>query len=174
MQYVSPWNMKDGTPVMLRPIRPEDEPLMVKFHQALSDRSVYLRYFYPFKLEQRVGHERLTRLCFLDYDSEMAMLADHVAPETGEHEILGIGRLTKLHGKNAAEVAVLVRDQYQRRGLGIELLRRLVQVARDERLDSVHAYMLAENLEMQALMNKVGFRIGPSEDPAVLFALLKL
>jgi acetyltransferase len=127
--------MKDGTPVTLRPMRPEDEPLMVKFHEALSERSVFLRYFQLSKLSQRVAHDRLRRICFLDYDREMAIVADHALPGTGEHEILAIGRLSKLHGRSTAEMALLVRDQYQRRGLGIELLRRLIQVGRDEHLD---------------------------------------
>jgi acetyltransferase len=173
-QYVSPWTMKDGTCVTLRPIRPEDEPLMVKFHEALSERSVYLRYFGFEKLDQRVAHSRLMRMCFLDYDREMALLAERIAPEGGEHEILAIGRMSKLHGRNAGEVAFLVRDQYHRRGLGSELSRRLVRIARDERLDSLHAYMLQENVEMRALVQKQGFRISVTEDPAILFAVLDL
>ena len=173
-QYVSPWTMKDGTPVTLRPIRPEDEPLMVKFHGALSERSVFLRYFQLSKLSQRVAHDRLRRICFLDYDREIAIVADHAVPDTGEHEILAIGRLSKLHGRNAGEVALLVRDQYQHRGLGIELLRRLIQVARDEHLDSVQAYMLRENIEMRGLIDKLGFRVGPADEAGVHLASLSL
>jgi acetyltransferase len=174
VQYVSPWKMKDGTPVTIRPIRPEDEPLMVKFHEALSERSVYLRYFHITKLSQRVAHDRLTRICFLDYDREIALLADRVVPDGGEHEVLAIGRMTKLHDSNSAEIAFLVRDQFQRRGLGSELLRRLVQIARDERLESIVAYVLEENTEMQSLFRKLGFRISPTGDPANLCATLDL
>jgi acetyltransferase len=174
MQYVSPWTMKDGTPVTLRPIRPEDEPLMVKFHEALSERSVFLRYFQLSKLSQRVAHDRLRRICFLDYDREIAIVADHTVPDTGEHEILAIGRLSKLHGRSAAEVALLVRDQYQHRGLGIELLRRLIQVARDEHLDSVQAYMLRENIEMRGLIEKLGFRVQPADETGVHLTTLSL
>ena len=68
--------MKDGNEVVIRPIRPEDEPLMVEFHEKLSERSVYLRYFQPLKLRQRTAHERLTRICFIDYDREMALVAE--------------------------------------------------------------------------------------------------
>ena len=123
-----PWTMKDGTPVTIRPIRPEDEPLMVRFHETLSERSVYLRYFHLMNLEQRIAHERLTRICFIDYDREMALVAERRNPETGEREILGVGRLSKIHGTNEAEVAVLVSDQWQGRGLGKELLARLLLV----------------------------------------------
>jgi acetyltransferase len=174
VQYVSPWTMKDGNRVTLRPIRSEDEPLMVKFHEALSERSVFLRYFQLSKLSQRVAHDRLRRICFLDYDREIALVADHTAPDTGEHEILAIGRLSKLHGRNAAEVALLVRDEYQHRGLGIELLRRLIQIARDEHLDSVQAYMLRENVEMRGLIEKLGFRVEPADEDGVHFTSLSV
>ena len=117
----------------IRPIRPEDEPLMVKFHETLSERSVYLRYFQPMKLSQRTAHERLTRICFIDYDREMALVrADAI--RHGEREILGVGRLTKIHGTNDGEVAVLISDKYQGRGLGKELLARLLIVGADEKL----------------------------------------
>jgi acetyltransferase len=173
VQYVSPWKMKDGTPATVRPIRPEDEPMLVKFHQSLSERSVYFRYFHAAKLSQRIAHERLTRVCFLDYDRDIALLAE---PATGPQgrEILGIARMSKSHGHNTAEVAVLISDKFQRRGLGIELLRRLLDVARDEHLDGVHAYILDENVEMRALMRKVGFKVAPTDDPTVLYAALGL
>ncbi|MBI3989657.1 MAG: GNAT family N-acetyltransferase, partial [candidate division NC10 bacterium] len=158
-QYVTLWTMKDGTPVTIRPIRPEDEPLMVKFHETLSERSVYFRYFQTLNLSRRVAHERLTRMCFIDYDREMALVADHKDPETGVHEILGVGRLIKLHGTNEAEFAILVSDQFQGRGLGTELLRRLLQVGRDERLRRITAVILPENREMQRTCEKLGFRL---------------
>src|SRR6185503_15897865 len=99
-QYVTRWNLKNGTSVTIRPIRPEDEPLMVKFHQTLSERSVYYRYFTPLRVEQRVAHERLARLCFIDYEREMALVVEHKNPKTDAREILGVGRLSKLHRAN--------------------------------------------------------------------------
>ena len=174
IQYVSPWVLKNGTPVVIRPIRPEDETLMPDFHKAVSERSVYFRYFHAAKLDQRVAHERLIRMCFLDYDREMALLGDRTDPATGKHEILGIGRLSKLHGTNSAEVALIVRDQVQRQGLGIEIVRRLIQVARDERIGTLVAYMLQENIEMQGLLRRAGFHLAASDDPAILLATLAL
>src|ERR1700674_4374856 len=76
LQYVSRWQMKDGAAVVIRPIRPEDEPQMVGFHGSLSEESVYLRYFHMAKLSTRVAHERLIRKCFIDYDREMALVAE--------------------------------------------------------------------------------------------------
>jgi acetyltransferase len=140
-QYVAPWTMKDGNQVTIRPIRPEDEPLMVKFHETLSDRSVYLRYFCSLSLSRRVAHERLLRICFGDYDREMALVAERTDPGTGERRIIAVGRMNKLHAGNEAEVAVLVSDQYQKLGLGNELLRRVIQIARDEKLSRVSAEM---------------------------------
>jgi acetyltransferase len=173
-QYVSPWTMKEGTGVTIRPIRPEDEPLMAKFHEALSERSVYLRYFHYSKLDQRVAHDRLVRMCFLDYDREIALLVECAAPGSDASEIIAIGRLSKLSGSRDAEIAFLVRDQYQRRGLGAELLRRLVQIARDEHLEHLLAYMLLENTEMQALVRKAGFLLAETKDPSVLCASLEI
>ncbi len=117
-RYVSRWTMKDGTQVTIRPIRLEDEPLMVKFHESLSDRSVHLRYFSSFSLSARTAPERLLRVCFLDYDREMVLVADHNDPSSGTHEILGVGRLTKLRGTNDAEVAVLAPTDASSAGWG--------------------------------------------------------
>jgi acetyltransferase len=82
--------------VTIRPIRPEDEPLMVKFHETLSERSVYYRYFQALKLSRCVAHEQLTRACFIDYDRDMALVADYENLETGTHEILALGQLSSL------------------------------------------------------------------------------
>lgn len=158
-QYVTPWQLNDGTPITIRPIRPEDEPLIVQFHQTLSEESVYLRYFSLMKLSRRIAHERLTRICFIDYDREMALVADYKNPQTGEHEILGVARLSKMHGINEGEFAMLISDPYQRRGLGTELLQRIIQVGRQEKLTRITADILAENVPMQKVAEKVGFHL---------------
>ena len=158
-QYVVPYRMNDGTEVVIRPIRPEDEPLAIKFHETLSERSVYLRYFHMVKLSQRVSHERMTRICFIDYDREMALIADYKNPATGKHELIGVGRLSKLHGNNEAEFSMLISDPFQHRGLGTEILRRVLQVGRDEKLLRITAQMLMDNQEMQHLCEKSGFTL---------------
>ena len=173
-QYVSPWTMIDGTQVTIRPIRPEDEPLMVKFHETLSDRSVYLRYFCSLSLSRRVAHERLLRICFGDYDREMVLVAERTDTDSGERQIIGVGRMNKLHSRNEAEVAALVTDKYQRMGLGHELLRRVVEIARDEKVAQASAEMLADNIAMQAVFRRLGFTIRADEDMTSLRALLDL
>jgi acetyltransferase len=156
-QYVSPWKMKDGAQILIRPIRPEDEPAMIAFHETLSERSVYLRYFHMEKLSERVAHDRLIQKCFIDYDREMALIAVRALAGGGE-EILAIGRLSKNAGSREAEVAVLVTDKYQRQGLGMEIVRRLIVVARDDKLESIEANTLPENIAMRALASGLGFK----------------
>ncbi|HAB19613.1 MAG TPA: bifunctional acetate--CoA ligase family protein/GNAT family N-acetyltransferase [Verrucomicrobiota bacterium] len=170
--YRTHWKLRDGTPVTIRPILPEDEPLMVKFHQTLSDRSVYLRYFTSLKLDQRIAHERLSRICFIDYDCAMVLVAERRDPKGAESEILGIGRLEKLHGTNEAEFALTVSDRWQGRGLGTQLLKLLVQIGRDEKLERLVATLLLDNRTMRHVASKVGFKFqhGPlaTEERAVL------
>jgi acetyltransferase len=174
LQYVSNWTMKDGTQVTIRPIRPEDETLMVKFHETLSDRSVYLRYFSSLSLRRRVAHERLLRICFGDYDREMVLVAERIDPDMAERRIVGVGRMTKFHAKNEAEVAALVSDQYQNQGLGLELIRRVVEIARDEKVAVCSAEMLADNIAMQAVFRQLGFRFSNDEDMTSMRAVLEL
>ena len=173
-EYVAAWTMKDGNQVTIRPIRPEDEPLMVKFHETLSDRSVYLRYFCSLSLSRRVEHERLLRICFGGYDREMVLVAERGDRGTEKPRIIAIGRMNKLHAGNEAEVAVLVSDQYQKLGLGNELLRRVVRIARDEKLSRVSAEMLTDNVAMQVIMKHLGFRLRASEDLTSVRAYLDL
>ncbi len=171
-QYVSSWVTKTGTQVLIRPIRPEDEPALAKFHEGLSDRSVYLRYFHMEKLSERVAHERLLRKCFIDYDREMALVAESTGADP--REILGIGRLTKASGTAQGEVAVLVADDHQKEGIGTELLRHLIGIARDEKLRSLEANLLAENAGMSALGAHFGFISQPSPNASHLRTVLNL
>ncbi len=172
-RYVSEWTMKNGEPVTIRPVRPEDEPLMIDFHKKLSDRSVYLRYFQALKLTQRTAHERLTRICFIDYDREMALVAECKKPD-GTAEIAAVGRLSKIHGRPQAELAAIVQDQFHGKGLGIEICRRLIQVARDQHLTEVQANMLGENREMQNLLKKLGFRLTTDIEDNLVLGILVL
>jgi acetyltransferase len=173
-RYVGPWTAKDGTPVVIRPIRPEDEPLMAKFHGTLSERSIYLRYFHMENLSTRIAHERLIQKCFIDYDREMALVADFHNPGTGEHEILAVGRLTKMPGEQEAEVGVLVSDAWQGRGLGTELLERLISVGRNEKLERIVANILPENEPMRSLAKHFAFQPRPTDDPSLIVATLDL
>src|ERR671911_1569813 len=174
-QYVSPAETKNGTPIIVRPIRPEDEPLMVRFHESLSERSVYMRYFHAMNLTRRTAHERLTRICFIDYDREMALVAEGTSPETGEPEILGVSRLSRNHSVlDEAEFSLLVNDASQRQGVGTVLLEKILEVARDEGLHRLIAEILPENRAMQHLSRKFGFHLRHDVKGGVIRADLDL
>jgi acetyltransferase len=161
--YVTPWKLKDGTPTIIRPIRPEDEPLLVKFHETLTERSVYFRYFHKLNLSDRVAHDRLTRICFNDYDREIALVVDRKDPKTGERAIVGVARLSQEPGANKGEFAIVISDHLQKQGLGTQLMKLLLQVGRNEKLSQITADILPENEEMQKVCQKLGFRL--SRDP---------
>ena len=163
-QYVTTLALKDNTPIMVRPIRPEDEPALVRFHQALSDRTVHLRYFHPMKLSARIAHDRLLRVVFSDYDREMVVVVERLGTTPQNREILGVGRLSRrrfagAEGGGEAEFAVLISDQWQNRGLGSRLLSHLLAVARAEGMTRVTADILPDNKEMQRVCEKLGFRL---------------
>jgi acetyltransferase len=171
-QYVRPWTLRDGTAVTIRPIRPEDEPLVVAVHRTLSEESIYFRYFHMMALSARIAHERLIRICFTDYDREMALVVDRRDPASGEHSLLAVGRLSRLHGRDEAEFALLVSDPHQHQGLGSELLRLLVQIGRDEGLRRISAEILRDNRAMQRICERLGFTL--RETPEVVRAWLDL
>jgi len=165
---------KNGRPVTFRPIKPEDEPLLVKFHQTLSDRSIHHRFFGRVELSERTAHERLTRICFNDYDREIALVIEYLNPETKEKEVLGVGRLSKLHGRNEATFTTLISDSWHGQGLGTELLKRLVEIGRTEKLARISAHMLGDNIKMQTIARKVGFEFQMGANPNEVLAEIQL
>ncbi|HEX4227406.1 MAG TPA: bifunctional acetate--CoA ligase family protein/GNAT family N-acetyltransferase [Bryobacteraceae bacterium] len=160
--------LKDGTKLTIRPIRPEDEPQLVRFHATLSEQSVYRRYFYLMNLESRVRHERLTRMCFIDYDRQMAFVAEK------QGEIIGVGRLIKHPFQREAEIAVVVSDSEQRRGIGSALMNRLTDFARNEGLDMLTASVLVDNGPMRKLLEKHGFMFSMGNDIDLLEGKLRI
>ena len=162
-QYTWSWDSADHTRFILRPIRPEDEPLVIAFHHQLSEQTVYRRYLSPIKLNSRISHERLIGKCFIDYDREIALVAE--CNENGADTcIAGIARLIRDHTGDCAEVAFVVADKYQHRGLGTRLLEGAVEIARQEGIGELQGMMLAENENMRSLFARVGFRFsGPQE-----------
>ncbi len=159
IKYVGAFTLKNGQEVTIRPIRPEDEPLLVKFHEKLSDATVYGRYFQPLNLSQRVAHERLTRICFIDYAREMALVAEH-KDENGERHILGVSRLTKVHGLSEGHFSIIITDDYQHMGLGTELVRRIIDVAKAENVKHLSAEMMPSCGDMRRVCEKNGFKVG--------------
>ncbi|MGC8625487.1 MAG: GNAT family N-acetyltransferase [Phycisphaerae bacterium] len=171
-QYVHTIKTDDGQSILLRPIMPQDEPLIVKFHQSLSTETVRNRFYNVMKLEDRIAHERLVRVCMNDYDREIALVAQSSRPD-GTAEIVGVSRLSKIRGTNEAEASVVVADAWQSRGIGTALLEEAVKIARIEGVSHLFATALAENLEVQhVLTKKLGFKVtSETQGPTVHFEL---
>jgi len=172
-RYSGTWKTKSGELITIRPILPEDEPYLAKFHTTLSDRTVYMRYLQPMMLTDRVLHERLARLCHCDYDREIALIAEDKTAE-GEQRILGVGRLSKLHGKEEARLSVLVGDPFQGTGIGSQLIRQIVEVAKGEHMRRLTATLTPDNTVMQHIFQKLGFSLEPSTDAKLLLAKIDL
>jgi acetyl coenzyme A synthetase (ADP forming)-like protein len=173
VEYVDTWKMKNGEGVIIRPIRPEDEPLIAEFHETLSDRTVYFRYLSALKLSTRIAHERLVRICFIDYARQIALVV------VRENRIIAVGRLYKdsqayARGKREAEFALVVSDGFQGQGIGKELLRRLIGIARKEGVETMFGEISAENQTMQAICRSMGFRISRDFEDTTVMARLRL
>lgn len=143
--------LRGGGSVAIRPIRPEDEAKMARFHRTLSENSVFYRYAGFLKLDARVAHERLSRLCVVDRGREMALVAER------DGEIVAVARLVRIPGTADAEFALVVSDEYQRRGLGRAMLQRLFVVGRDWGIDRIVAEILPDNAPMRSLCRQLGF-----------------
>lgn len=165
--------LRDGTRVTLRPIRPDDEARMAVFHAGLSPRSVYQRYFHLESLEQRIAHHRLALACRIDPATGVAVVAEHDG--AAGPEILALGRLTFADPPGSAEMALLVVDAWQRRGLGHAMMKALLAAARAHGVAVVRGDLLADNDAMHALVRSVGFVVrSVAGDARVLRAELEL
>ncbi|MFP5228162.1 MAG: GNAT family N-acetyltransferase [Acidobacteriota bacterium] len=158
VQYAGPWKSRSGAEMLLRPIRPEDEPLIVAFHDRLSEKTVVQRYFTSLDLSARTAHERLTRICFIDYDRELALVAEVNDPVRGK-VIAGVSRMIRQDHGQAATLAAVIADDFQGQGLGEELMRRALAAARSEGVAQVLIYFLPENTRMEKLSRKLGFAL---------------
>jgi acetyltransferase len=138
--------------------------MIARFHGRLSEQTVYSRYLQASRLDERVAHDRLVRICFNDYDRSLALVAEG-RTEAGQSEISAVARLVMSRDGQEAELALLVEDGYQGQGLGKEMVRRLQQVATDEGLQKVVAHILPSNEAMQALCRGLGFRLHPEAGP---------
>ena len=146
---------------------------MVKFHATLSDRTVYMRYLQPMLLQERVIHDRLSRICHSDYDRELPLVAETIA-EDGEHNIIGVVRLSKIHGTDAARLSILVGDPVQGKGLGSEMVRRAIDIAKREHITRINATVTADNQMMLHVFNKLGFQIASNSSTEFVSATLDL
>jgi acetyltransferase len=120
-----------------------------------------------------VEHERLVRICFASYDRGFALVAERKNPESGQTEVLGVGRFSAITAMEA-EAAVLVSDQWHGRGLGTELLASVARVARAEKFKTLSGEILRDNIATQAIFRKAGFKLQSMDDPSSVSAVLQL
>ncbi len=162
-KYMWDYTLANGKRVLLRPIRPEDEPLIARFHGRLSEQTVYSRYLKATLLDQRVTHDRLVRICFNDYDRSLALVAEGKSTEWGPPDIFAVARLILSRDGQEAELALLVEDSFQGQGLGKEMVRRLQQIATVEGLQKVVAHIVPSNKAMQAVCRGLGFHLSEEQ-----------
>lgn len=151
-KYVSKWKLKDGKPVLLRPIKPEDEERFKRLFLSLSPETMRFRFF---QIIKDIPHETMTRYCNIDYDREVAIVAEF--PQS--KEVIGAARLIVEPNMKNAEFAVLVSDHWQGKGLGVKLMDYVMQLARDMKLHSIYGLVIYDNYKMLKLMEKLGFNV---------------
>ncbi len=163
VEYVTTGAIRNGKAVTIRPVRPEDEIRMIRFHRTLSSDTVYFRYLRLLSLDQRIRHERLSQMCFVDYDRQMGLVATAKKDEASDEDILAIARFVRLHDAKNADFAVVVSDQYQGMGLGRLVMEHLIRIARLEGLEKLTGIIHPENTPMLRLCSRLGFTL--SKDP---------
>jgi acetyltransferase len=164
-KYVAIRHLKNNTQVLLRPIKPEDEERFNEFMKSLSLESMRFRFF---NLIKEMSHETLTRYCNLDYDREIAVVAEL---QNNNKPIIGAVRLIIEPGGKSGEFAVLVGDKWQGLGLGSKLMDLLVEIAHDVRADKIYGYVIASNYKMLNMCKKKGFEIETFDDDTLIATL---
>jgi acetyltransferase len=151
-QYTAPFRLRDGTEVAVRAIGPEDEPLIVALHASHSEHTIRMRFF---GLVKTLSRDSLIRLCHLDYDREMALVA--VRRDDGGSHMLGVSRYYLNPETGEAEFALVVGDVHQGKGLGRHLLQRLIEIAQERGVRRLTGLVLRENEPMLTLTSSLGF-----------------
>jgi len=157
--------LRDGTDIILRPIKPEDEPLWLELLGSCSRESIYSRFRYDFYFD---SHEVATQFCFIDYDREMAIVAE--IEEEGRKKLIGVGRLIADPDVEITEYAVLITDAWQQRDLGQILTSYCLEIAEQDGIKRVVAETTKDNKAMISVFKKMGFTVNYNEDTTVSVA----
>lgn len=161
-KYETLWLLKNGQEVLLRPIKPEDEPLWIEWFQSLSEETIRYRFFQMLK---DTPHEVRVRYCNVDYDREVALVAEMV--ENGKRKLLGVSRLSVEPDGKHGEMAFIVSDYWQGLGLGTKLVDYSLDIAKEKGVENVYAIMLQDNYRAISLTKKMGFGIEYLSDGTV-------
>ena len=163
--YVRNSTLRDGTRILIRPIRPEDAPLEKEFIEGLSDESSFFRFF---AVPRNPSPEMIEKLCNIDYVNQMALVAE--ATQGSRRFFVGVGRVVA-STLNRAELAIVVADEYHEKGMATLLMSMLLEFAREKKFSSVYAMILPENTAMIGLAKKLGFKAAHHEDKVVIVEL---
>jgi acetyltransferase len=161
-KYETTWKMRDGRTVLLRPIKPEDEPLWLEMFQNFSEESIRFRFF---QILKDTPHETRIRYTNIDYDREIAIVAE--LNEDGRRKILGVARVGIEPDGKSGEIAFIVADQWQGLGLGTKLVDYAIEVAKEMKLETLYAIMMQDNFRAINMMKKMGFAITYPQDGTV-------
>jgi len=153
-KYETLWKLHDGRTVLLRPIKPEDEPLWLEMFQNFSEESIRYRFFHIIK---DTPHEMRIRYCNIDYDREIAIIPE--LTENGKRKILGVVRVPILPDQKTGEIAVIVADPWQGLGLGSKMMDYMIEICKDKGLETIYGVMLPDNYRAIELFKKMGFTI---------------
>ncbi len=165
-RYVEPWRLSDGTEVILRPIKSEDEPMIGEMLATVSEQTLRFRFFGNIP---RFDHDRLVRFTNIDYDREMAIVAE--LNEGGKKRLIGVARLTGDPERGTAEFAALIHDEFQGKGLGFKLTDRIIGIAQDKGFHEIDGYISCENTRMLRVAEELGFTRDSTEEGVVRVVL---
>jgi acetyltransferase len=154
--------LKDGSPVTLRPIKPEDEPMWLELLASCSKEAIYHRFRYDFYFD---SHEVATQFCFIDYDREIAIVAE--IEEEGRKKLIGVGRLIADPDVEIMEYAILITDAWQKKELGYILTQYCMDVAKSREIKTLVAETTRDNKPMISVFRKLNFKIRFNEDSTV-------
>lgn len=167
-KYETLWRLADGRDVLLRPIKPEDEPMWLEMFQNFSESSIRYRFFQMIK---DTPHEVRIGYCNIDYEREMAIIAE--MNDDGKRRILGVVRAILDNDRKNAEVAIIVADPWQGLGLGSKMMDFMIEICKDMGVGVLHASILSQNRPAIELMRKMGFTV-ENEDGSTVSAVLDL
>jgi acetyltransferase len=161
-KYETFWTMRDGRTVLLRPIKPEDEPLWLEMFQNFSEESIRFRFF---QILKDTPHETRIRYTNIDYDREIAIVPE--LTEDGKKRILGVARVSLEPDRKTGEIAFIVADPWQGLGLGTKMVDHALEICKDMKVETLYAIMLPDNIRAINLMRKMGFTITYMNDGTV-------
>jgi acetyltransferase len=157
-KYETSWRLRDGRSVLLRPIKPEDEPMWLEMFQNFSEQSIRYRFF---QIIKDTPHEVRVRYSNIDYDREIGIVAEL---KEERRQILGVVRLIIEPDEKKGEIAFIVADPWQGLGLGTKMVDHMIEICKDKKLETVYALMLPDNHRAIGLLRKMGFTIEQSQD----------